>query len=180
MTSSTGIKEPARPRPARGGGAWRHDFKTLTRVRGFLLPQEPPTRLRALKPCPPRGKNCPQPSKAAEGLQGPHDATFTYGHPRKMEGGENRNQPPHCPPMALSQDWMCEVGEPEGPTVPNCPPSLQGLTRGCSQRRRHSNRAGKGTGAGLKTQGKAVPSDPAHYVITVSKPRPHRGAFGDL
>ena len=160
MTSRTGIKEPARPRPARG--AWRRDFKTLTRIRGFLLSQGPPTRPRALKPCPPRQKTALNPPKAAERLQGAHDVTPTYGHPRKMKGGENRNQPQLRPPMALSQDWKCEGGEPEGPAVPSCPPSPQRLTRGSSQRQRNSNRAQTGAEAGLKSQGRAVLSDPAH------------------
>ena len=82
--------------------------------------------------------------------------------------------------MALSQDWKCEGGEPEGPAVPSCPPSPQRLTRGSSQRQRNSNRAQTGAEAGLKSQGRAVLSDPAHRVITVSKSRPHRGALGDL
>lgn len=149
-------------------------------VTGFLLSQGPPTRPRALKPCPPRQKTARNPPKAAERLQGAHDVTPTYGHPRRMKGGENRNQPHIRQPMALSQDWKCEVGESEGPTVPNCPPSRQRLTRGCSQRQHYSNRAQRGTEAGLKTQGRAVLSDPAHRVITVSKSRPHRGALRDL
>ena len=60
MTSSTGVKEPARPRPARG--AWRRD-KTLTRVRG--IPSVPGTAHAALgtEALPSAAENCPQPSK---------------------------------------------------------------------------------------------------------------------
>ena len=72
-----------------------------------------------------------------------------------MEGSENRNQPHLCLSKVLSEEWKYEFGEPEGPTAPNCPTSLQGLTGGSSRRRRNSNRARKGTGAGLKTQGRA-------------------------
>ena len=84
------------------------------------------------------------------GSRGPMTSLPLTGHPRKMKGGENRNQPHTRPPMALSQYWKCEVVEPKGPTVPNCPPSRQRLTRGCSQRQRYSNRAQRGTEAGLK------------------------------